>query len=747
MPVRVAYLILLNLTLSFAAVAVKAQSILKVADAKTLQPIDFATIQISEANNPSNKSFAYSNHKGEFEVKINGDINIKISHVGYATLDKNINTEKTKTIWLQAVDNAINEVVVTGNAREISIKETIHQTRVIDRTEIESRAAFNLRDVLMNELNIQIEQDPILGTNLSLQGLGGNDVKIMIDGVPVIGRLNGNVDLSQINLNNIERIEIVEGPMSVMYGTNAIAGVINLITKKNQEKSIEASVNTFYESSGQYNIDGLIGIKKQRHFLQLSGGRYFFDGWHPGDFDRRVSWNPKEQYFGEFNYVYRTKNDWFHKFRANIFQDKILNRFDPFVNVPTPFAFDDWYRTNRNDFSYIAEGAIGKNITLNSTNAFNNFQRTKNTYVKNLTTLESELVQSPGMQDTTLTNQWMSRTYISFDDNEKKYSLQAGYDANYEIGRGQRFQGESGGNASILDIAGFFSMRWNPIKQISIQPGIRYSYNSRYRTLPTPSVGLKYDISQKFTYRFSYGMGFRAPSLRELYLVFNDSNHNIFGNTNLEAESSHNINSSLSYADSKNGHNYNIRLGGFFNYKFNAIALASASLDTFTYLNINNYTTAGIQIDANYQYKEFSLTTGFSMLGIPSTESINNSDRNDMIFYPQLRANLAYDVRKIGLNISLFNRFTGARDDFRVSSIDNLEQVERIRVQSFHMMDLNITKSFWQRRVHVNAGIRNLLNITNLDGGLSTGVHSSNTMTMISMGRTYFVGLKFGTGR
>lgn len=747
MPLKVVYTIFLTFALSFAVSAVKAQSILKVLDAKTLAPIDFATVHISDLENSTKKEFAYTNSNGEFETKFSNEINIKISHVGYLTFDKNIQPSKTKTIWIYSLENEINEVVVTGNAKEINIKETIHQTRIIDKAEFENRAAFNLRDVLMNELNIQIEQDPILGTNLSMQGMGGNDIKIMIDGVPVIGRLNGNVDLSQINLNNIERIEIVEGPISVMYGTSAIAGVINLITKKNQEKSIEASVNTFYESSGRYNIDALLGIKKKNHFVQISGGRYFFDGWHPTTFDRSQSWNPKEQYFGELNYTYRTKNDWFHKFRANVFQDKILNRFDPFVTAPTPFAFDDWYRTNRNDFSYITEGAINKNLTLNSTNAFNNFQRTKNTYVKNLSTLETELVNAESMQDTTLTNQYMSRSYLAYNNEEKIFSFQTGYDANFEQGKGQRFQGVDGGNASILDVAGFVSFRINPTNKLSIQPGIRNSYNSRYKTIPTPSLGLKYDITEKITYRFSYGMGFRAPSLRELYLIFNDSNHNIFGNTNLEAEKSHNLNTSISYNNQKNAHQYNVKLGGFYNYKFNAIALASATLDTFTYLNINNYATAGIQFDANYQYKEISLTTGASLLGIPSTGSINNPDQNKMLFYQQLRLNIAYNIQKYGLNISLFNRFTGARDDFRVSSIDNLEQIERVRVQSFHMMDLNVTKSFWKRRIHLNAGIRNLLNITNLDGGLSTGVHSSNTMTMISMGRTYFVGLKFGTNK
>lgn len=732
--------------LSFAVSAVKAQNVLQVVDAQSLEPIDFATISIY-SDNGDFRNNQISNENGEFEVNYDNELNIEISHISYQPLVKKFNPSRSKFIYLYSLEQNIEEVVVTGNAKEIKARESIHKVRVIDRKDIEKRAAVNLQDALMNELNIQIEQDPILGSNLSMMGLGGNDIKIMIDGVPVVGRMNGNVDLSQINLNNIERIEIVEGPMSVMYGTNAIAGVINLITKKGQQNKVEAGVNTFYESAGRYNIDGSVGFKKNQHFVELSGGRYFFDGWHPEEYDRNVSWNPKEQYFGEINYVFRTKDDWFHKFRANVFQDKILNRFDPYVTSPVPFAFDDWYQTNRNDFSYIAEGNFNKNLFFSSTNSFNNFKRTKNTYVKNLSTLESELVSTESMQDTTLTNQWMSRSYIAYQNEDKIYSLQVGYDFNHEMGRGQRFSGEDGGDASITDIAGFASMTIKPGDKLSINPGIRYSYNSRYATIPTPSIGVKYDITKTLSYRFSYGMGFRAPSLRELYLVFNDSNHNIFGNTDLEAESSHNINTSIDYAKQVNSHFINFRFSGFYNYKFNAIALAAASVDTFTYLNISNFTSAGFQFDAIYKHNKWEVNSGFSILGIPTTESINNPDKNDMMFYPQFKANITYNIRKHGVYIALLNRFTGARDDFRIGSIDEVEEIERVRVQAFHMMDFNISKSFWKERIQINAGVRNILDVTNLDGGLSTGAHSSNAATIIAMGRTYFVGLKIGTGR
>ena len=359
----------------------------------------------------------------------------------------------------------------------------------------------------MNELNMQISRDGVLGSQVNLQGLGGNNVKVMIDGVPVIGRLDGNLDLSQINMNNIERIEIVEGPLSAIYGSNALAGVINLITKQNQKNSVEAFVNTYYESIGTYNVDALVGYKKNKHFVQLSGGRYFFDGWNPNEYDRDVSWNPKEQYFAGLNYVVRSEKDWFHKFKGNYFQDKILNRYDPAGAIPV--AFDDWYYTKRIDGNYSIIGKINENLSFNSTNAYNNYNRIKNKYQKNLTSLDSNLVpdsEYDDNQDTTIANQWMTRTFISYQKPEQRFGIQAGTDINIENGKGGRFSEEDGSSIVIADIAFFASINIKINEKLNLQPALRYAYNSQFKVLPTPSLQFKYAVTERLTYRFNYGM-------------------------------------------------------------------------------------------------------------------------------------------------------------------------------------------------------------------------------------------------
>ncbi len=101
--------------------------------------------------------------------------------------------------------NILDEVVITAQHNPKAIEESVHYVKLISDKRIANQAAINLRDVLKMETAMRVSQDNFLGSSISMQGLSGQNVKILIDGVPVIGRLNGNIDISQINLNNIEK--------------------------------------------------------------------------------------------------------------------------------------------------------------------------------------------------------------------------------------------------------------------------------------------------------------------------------------------------------------------------------------------------------------------------------------------------------------------------------------------------------------------------------------------------------------
>ena len=222
---------------------------------------------------------------------------------------------------------------------------------------------------------MSVKNDNVLGSSITMQGISGQNIKILIDGIPVIGRLNGNIDLSQINLNNIERVEIIEGPLSVDFGTDALGGTINLITNKSQYDKASSNINLYYETVGHYNSDINFSLKENNNFFSFSGGRNYFDGWSQGDkfsfiptaqladTNRVELWNPKEQFFAKIQ---------FHKIYSNLkarayydfFDEKVTNfgfpRLPYYEN-----AFDDYYYTRRND--------LGLDINYN-TNKNNNFK-------------------------------------------------------------------------------------------------------------------------------------------------------------------------------------------------------------------------------------------------------------------------------------------------------------------------------------------------------------------------------------
>ena len=110
----------------------------------------------------------------------------------------------------------LKEVVITGQFTETSSEDAVHKIRVIGYKKLTSGIYNDLGNILEKELNIKLSQDNVLGSSISLQGISGQNDKILIDEIPVIGRMNGNIDLSQINLNNVEQIEIIEGPLSTI---------------------------------------------------------------------------------------------------------------------------------------------------------------------------------------------------------------------------------------------------------------------------------------------------------------------------------------------------------------------------------------------------------------------------------------------------------------------------------------------------------------------------------------------------
>ncbi|MDH4059024.1 MAG: TonB-dependent receptor plug domain-containing protein, partial [Cyclobacteriaceae bacterium] len=281
-------------------------------------------------------SQAVSDGKSHLILKgINFPYTLAISHLSYEGYSEEVSGPGEIIINIETRLNQLDDVVVTGQYEPQSAKQSVYKVRTIALERIEATGATRLQDVLNTELNTRFSQDLATGgSNLSLQGLAGQNVKVLIDGVPMVGRQGtGNeININQINVQTIDRIEIVEGPMSVMYGADALAGVINIITKKPEEGKWTGSFRLHEETVGdEYGVNqGIhnesisLGVTKKSFYSMVDVGRNYFGGWEGSAVDRDREWHPKTQWFGSALAGYK-KNSSDIYYRLDYLNENIYN--------------------------------------------------------------------------------------------------------------------------------------------------------------------------------------------------------------------------------------------------------------------------------------------------------------------------------------------------------------------------------------------------------------------------------------
>jgi outer membrane receptor for ferrienterochelin and colicins len=679
---------------------------------------------------------------------------LRVSHLSYHSTSRQVSTS-TQMLVLRMQQNQedLDEVVVTGLIAPTSQKKAIKPIRVISSQRIQNQAAVNLKDLLSNELNFRISEDPILGSQLNLQGLSGQKIKILVDGVPVIGRLDGNIDISQINLNNIERVEVVEGPMAVEFGSDAIAGTINLITKKKFTQSFNTSLNSYYESVGRYNADANIRFNLFNTQTSLSFGRNFFDGFSPNPSLRSSSWNPKEQYFTTLN-LQKRFGKVLLRWNSDYFNEQVINLGDVNYNSPFrteapdsgiivyPAALDDYYRTTRFNNSIYSDYYYNTNTKIKAYIAYNFYQRRKNSLLKNLGTGEESFLEDPSTQDTTRFDLVNSRIIFSDVIQPKKLSYQIGTEFTFESSEGKRIENSY---QDVTDFAVFTSFDYQLSNRISLKPGLRYAYNNRFNTPLIGSLAARYQPLEKIILRASYGKGFRAPTLKELYFDFVDENHNVLGNTDLKAENSDQYQFSAQFTHPFNKESsLEINSSYYYNNIYDEIRLVSVvdpsdsdPRGEFRNINIGRTQTQGINLNSVVRVQSLTLNTGYTYAGELNSVAISNTI-SGFNFFSQARFNVSYQHQPWGLTASFFTLFTGKRNQL----VEVGSELITTTFDAFSMSDISLVKSLWQKKITLSTGVKNVLDIQNIGtsnfaGG---GIHSSGNGSLpIGYGRTFFI--------
>jgi outer membrane receptor for ferrienterochelin and colicins len=727
------------------------QSHLKIVDAKSGETIPAAHV-CTENTDKSKQQFYITNPDGTVLINSDEKVLVAISFIGYISVLDTIYPGKNYTFKLEPNSKELSEVVVTGQIRPETCDKSIYNIQVINSMQIENKAANNLGELLMNELNVNVGNSGILGTSIQMQGLSGEHIKILIDGVPVIGRQNGNIDLGQLNLQNVDHIEIVEGPMSVVYGSNALAGAINIITKKNARPKFHINIDSYNESVGISNQNATLLMNRNNQNFSISAGRNFFDGYNYVDVGQRTfTFNPKEQYNSAFEYGI-TKPKFSATLKQELFRETLINNGSKYYSgnvyidstyYTIPLADDENYITNRyntkTDFTY----KISDKSLINFMAAYSYYNRIKKTYHKNLYDLTEELSADTSKHDTTLFNAINSRA--SYSKVLNKIEFQSGYDLIIETGNGKRIINTQ----RIDDYAAFFSLKYNPYNKLSLQGGTRFIYNTQFKAPLVYSINAKWNPITNFNIRASYGKGFRSPSIKELYLHFIDVNHEVLGNADLKAEYSENYNLAFNYKteNGKNSHEFNLK---FYHNKIkNKIDFLYDSINASKadYINIDGiYKTIGGQFDVTYRlHPRFEFKTGFNYYG--KSKYVN---LNQYTFTPDYTASLNYHNMRYLFRINIFYKYNGKQSQFYEAEENGEKIVEERYLAAYNMLDASINRAFFNEKISIAIGAKNLLDVKTVAGtGGTSSTHGSDGEggSSVAWGRTYFIKLNLNLNK
>ena len=711
-----------TILLLFSALIIRAQEIhLSVVDKDSRQQVPFVYVNLYLSDNTL-KQTVQADEKGNITLNLETyPCRVELITIGYEPYTLTYNTAPITTstpIQLHKKNSSLSEVIVTGVTEPTRLRDALSNYQVITQATIRAQGAVSLNDVLKNQLNMSVSNDVILGSKVNMQVAGSDKVKILVDGMPVNGRENGSINLSQLNMNNVDHIETVQGPMSVVYGSDAVGGIINIITKK-ENKPFDINIKGYYESIGKFNSTASVTFKVfKRHQITLGGGRNMFTGYQ--NIDQPIGYNgdtintnrsfyfkPDLQNIANFAYSYRAPSGFKIDLASDFVKDKITNKgslqaWDPYKGA---YAIDEYYTTDRALNRLSLSGKLGNSGIWNMQNGLAYYNHVKNQYYKNMVSMDQQLTPSMN-QDSSVYNDVSYRG--NYSNHVSKLNYTAGYDINIQYASSTKISTRTN---SIEDYALYTMLAYPLVKdQLTIQAGARAALNSKYTPPVTPSLSLLYKPLHNLQIRGSYSKGYRAATLKEMYLSFIDGTHYIIGNPNLQAEQSHHVQLSASYQVYEKQRDYlQFIVTSYYNDIMRGIALVPIDTsDTlspkYNYVNITHQSNVINTIQADGQYQNVHFQLGYSI-----KHTFAEATQYAAFNVHEVTATVQYAWMKPGLNFNVFYKFTG-KQPFLQGTADGGTLYNGSQ-SAYNILDASIEKSLINRKIQLVVGVKNILDV------------------------------------
>ncbi|MBR6203196.1 MAG: TonB-dependent receptor [Bacteroidaceae bacterium] len=593
----------------------------------------------------------------------------------------------------------LNDVVVTGTRTPKLLKDAPIQTRVITAADIEKVDATNVEDLLQQEMpGVEYSYAMNQKKHMNLCGFGGQSILFLVDGERLAGETMDDVDFTRLNMANVERIEIVKGAASALYGSNAGGGVINIITKE-QTEPWTLNLNARLARHNERRFGGAYGTKGK--WLQNMLNVNFTS---TDNFNVDNAPNPAAQVV------------------ATIYGDRTWNFKDRLVYTPTDrlkfiaragYFYRELTRTadspeRYRDFSAGLRGLwdMSKSDNLELSYSFDQYDKSDYYKITHLDVRDYSNVQNifRGIYN----HAWNTGSILT-----------VGTDFMHDY-----LMNKNLGNTTVSQntFDAFAQYDWLIDRQWELVGAVRYDYFSDSKDAHfTPKLNVRYQPIDNLNLRLGYGMGFRSPALKEKYYNFDMVGIWIIqGNPNLKAELSHNFNASADYTKG----NYNFTVAAYYNNVHNKLAtgiphyLPNDDKQLYLdYTNLKDYSVYGGEATVQARWDN-GLSARFSYAytneQLPKDgegHTINNQ------YIParkhSLTARIDWDkqfTKNYGLRLSLNGRF--------LSSVKNVEFVDyydiakgtsTIHYPAYTLWKLSAVQRIG-KAVRVTAALDNLLN-------------------------------------
>lgn len=647
----------------------------------------------------------------------------------------------------------LNEVVITGTRTERSIATLPLPTQIITGESIQKSGLSRLNEIIQEQTGLITVPDFGGGEGIQMQGLDASYVMILIDGQPLFGRSAGTLDLSRISVNNIDRIEIIKGASSSLYGSEALAGVVNIITTK--AKITEKVKGNLFYKYGTFNTNDLttsVEFGKKNIGLEFFGNYFKTDGYNLTD--------------NNFNQTVEP----FYNFT---FQPKLKVVFSDKVNLIANTRFYNQSQDNKTEIAssqYQGESEINEwnNSIMINQKVNSNLKIVYDLYATNYKANEFLNDANNLLFDESNFNQWFYRPEIRSHYKMGKNTLSTGIGLNSETLERTFFKEKATLNSQYM----FAQFEWFIKEKWNILTGFRYDKHKQYQSQFSPKFAINYKWSESFSIKSSVGYGYKAPDLRQLFFNFNNSSvgYTVLGYNvaEVELQSLQNqgqilFTNGFSFSEPlKPESSININFGGYykkeklsldFNLFYNtienlidtkAIAQKTNGQNVFSYFNIDKIFTYGLELNSNFRVNtNFSISAGYQYL-IAKDKTIVDKIENGEVFArdpitltsfklkandyfglynrskhtANLKFNYAIASIKTSINARIFYRSKyGIFDSNNNSILDNYD----VFVKGYFLSNIAITKDFIYN-ISLQAGVNNLLdykdenNIPNIAG-------------------------------